>query len=247
MIRRFRQSQLSFFSALTVPRIDSLFRGIFCSFRGRKKSIIVLRTFASRHGDAISYFHGLDRTNRHQRFREAGIQFVKDRFSDSCRNSRNTTLHNATCGISFFPKLQNPLVRLLLSSSRSGKRNSREFCHACRDFHAKFFQNLLCDSACRHPGNRFPSGGTSTAPIVPKPVLTEKPVIRVSRSKAMGNLSIILRALVFVSNQKSNRCSRSFPLKNARKNLHEVSFFPLCHLEILSGTSPLKKRLNILF
>ena len=93
---------------------------------------------------------------------------------------------------------------------------------------AKCGKQFRCDSSGRHTANGFPTGGTSTSPVVTETVFFIKSVVGMSWTVIGSNFRIITGTLGSVSYQHGNWRSGGFAFKNTGQNLHGIVFLSRC-------------------
>ena len=78
------------------------------------KGIVVFTSLFLGTGKSVADLKGLNGSDGHDSLREAGIQFVKNRFADTGGNIFDETFYNAACRIGFLPISKHLLYNLLL-------------------------------------------------------------------------------------------------------------------------------------
>ncbi len=106
-------------------------------------------------------------------------------------------------------------------------------------------QVFLGDRASRHPHGCLPRGGTPPPAIVAKTVFHVVGVIGMRRSELLRDIAIILRPLINVLDEQSNRRARGSALEHTGENLHLIGLTPLGRMPGFSGTPPIQILLKI--
>ncbi len=115
-------------------------------------------------------------------------------------------------------------------------------------FHAG--HDLACDCAGRHPRRRLPRRRTPAAAMVADAVFGVIDVIRMAGPVAVGDLAIILAALICVLDHQRDRCSgRALQAigfsEHAGENAHRIRLLPLRGEAAGAGLAAVKISLDI--
>src|SRR5207237_8413952 len=106
-------------------------------------------------------------------------------------------------------------------------------------------QPLLRDRSCGHADRRLARRGAAAAGRAAHAVLLKVGVVRMPGPEFLGDRGIILRALVFVADEKADRRAGGAALKDAGEELDRVGFAPLGDMARAAGFAPIQFALNI--
>src|SRR6516165_10480999 len=88
-------------------------------------------------------------------------------------------------------------------------------------------EDLAGDHARGNAGGGLPGRGTAAAAIVANPVFFPVGVVGMPRAEAVGDVAVVLRALVGILDQQLDRRAGGEPVEHARQDAHEIILAPL--------------------
>ncbi len=216
---------------------------------GRER--IAMRGAALDHaGEARADLHRLHRIEAHERMGDVGIELVVERLAQAHGHARG--LH-ADAGAARITGLAQR-VHVGLQGRYIGHRSEeRVVVHVVpafeRDLHladlghagakarAVFFrQPLLGDGAGRHGGRRQPGRGSAPAARIADAVLVPVGIVGMARAEALGDVRVILAALVGVADQQGDGRARGTAFIDAGEDLHRIGLGALG--DVAAGAGP---------
>ena len=108
-------------------------------------------------------------------------------------------------------------------------------------------QQLQGHRARCDPHRGLSRAGPAAAAIVANAVLGPVGVVGMARSKLVGDVAVVLRALVGILNLQRQRRAGRHPLEGAGENAHEIVLAPLCGVAGLARLAPVEVRLDVRF
>ena len=189
----------------------------------KSKSIIVVTAFCKGRAKTISDLYSFHRADGHDCLRKSSVQFVKDRFADSCRNPFDLTFDDPAgrilvfdtgfqIGGSFFAersgrhiqRIFRNLSEIIFSVRNRDGPNGLCIC-SYADAHA--FEKTAGNCTGGHSSDGFTSGGAPSASVVSETVFLIKGKISMSGAKAVSQCIVIPGNLIVVSYYNRNGSS----------------------------------------
>ena len=106
-------------------------------------------------------------------------------------------------------------------------------------------QPFLGDGACRHAACRLARRGTAAAAIVADAVFLPVGVVGVAGTEGVGDIAVVLAALVFVADQQRDGRAGGFAFEHAGQDLHRVRFAALGNVARGAGFAAVQVSLDI--
>ncbi len=106
-------------------------------------------------------------------------------------------------------------------------------------------QPFLGDGSRAHHRCRQTCRRAATAARIANPVFMPISVVSMAGTKGIGNIAVILTALVFVADQQRNRRPRGFALVHAGQDLHRIGLLALRNVARGAGFAAIQFRLDV--
>ena len=210
-------------------------------------------------GKACTNFHALHGIQAHHRVGNVGIELVIQRLAQAHRHARG--LHPDTRAARVPGLAQGVHVILILLHVGHGgeegvaahmvpalERDGQlaQLRHAGAEFGAVLLrQPLLGHGACRHRGRRQAGGRPAAAARVADAVLVPVGVVSMAGAEALGDVAVVLAALVGVADQQGNGGAGGLALVHAREDFHRIGLVALRDVAAGARAAPVQVGLDV--
>ena len=225
----------------------------------------LIAMFSTALGDRIKTgadFHALHGIDTHQRMRQIGIEAVVHRLPPTRRHATRSHRDTATHRVALFTQRihigfelrHDAIVRRkkrVVTNIVGGNKwnfNRTQLVHPALNGDAiTLKQPLAGNRTRRNTDGRFTRRRAATTAVIPRPVLLPIGVIGMPRAELLGDVAVILAALVRITNQQANRRTRGFALEDARQNFHCIRLATLRDVARRTRLATIQFGLNIRF
>src|SRR3569623_317650 len=236
--------------------------GVIAQETQRRDLVAGLRALLFHTGETRANFDALDRVDAHQSLGDVGIEPIEHRFAPARRHAGGDYIDARAAGVALFAQRihvdfqvrdlvgngaeENVIVDLIPVEGVQIGADGPELGEIAADLDAvAFAQIFLGDGPRRHPHRGFARRRTTAAAIITQTVFLLIGVVGVTGAELLGDLAVILGALIDIVDDEANRRASGLALEHAGQNSYFVGLAPLGGVARCAGLAAVEFALDV--